>query len=123
MPTVAETETLLTRYRGTANTFLERLNLVRARLLEDGSWPGMTPTIGLRVYQDADGRPIVTLPRQFLAILQGRIESAETAEVNGTICGGTFDFATADLSGLSTSDPHVVGRAWNNGEVLMISAG
>lgn len=121
--TVAESQTLLSRYAGVGNTYLERLNLVRARLLEDGSWPGMTPTIGLRVYTDADGRSIVTLPRQFLAILRGRIESSETATESGTICGGTFDFATADLSGLPTSDPHVVGRAWSNGGVLMISEG
>lgn len=73
MPTSAELQTLLGSYIGVGNSWLSRLNLVRARLLEDGSWPGTTPRITLTVYEDADGNSIVTLPRQYLAILRGYI--------------------------------------------------
>lgn len=80
MSTLGELETLLGKYKGVGNTFSTQLNLVRARLIEDGSWPGMTPTIEMDVFTDFRGFPIVTLPRQYTSILRGY------AKYEGSVC-------------------------------------
>lgn len=79
--TVAECQTLLAQYIPVGQTFLTQLNQVRARLIQDGSWPGMMPRINLDIFQDADGNSIVTLPRQYIAILRGAIVPA-----SGPLC-------------------------------------
>lgn len=89
MLTVAQVQSLLSRYAGvgftTGSAFLERLNLVRARLLEDGAWSSMMPRISLTVYTDYEGKSIVTLPRQYLAVLRGY---AAPVDATNALCFG-----------------------------------
>lgn len=93
MPTLADIQPLLSSYAGTGNSFLSRLNLVRARLLEDGSWSGSMQRIALSVYSDAYGYSIVTLPRQYLAILRGRVSLTTCSSCGGEPMGtsGVFN--------------------------------
>jgi hypothetical protein len=64
-------KTHLSRYAGVGNDFYERLSLVNERLLKALNPRGSKERIGLTVFTDANGQPIVTLPRQFNTILAG----------------------------------------------------
>lgn len=70
MLTLSETETLLSRYAGANNDFTSRLNEVRARLIQSGSY--LKEEITLPVYADSAGHSIVSIPRRD-TILAGAI--------------------------------------------------
>lgn len=114
MPTFAEIETALSPYAGANQSFVQRLNLVRARLMQAGNWPGTKQLLELAVYSDLDGYSIITLPRQFKAILAGAVRN------ESTLCSGQpfgvrnewADFSRGGLGygGMSDDFQEVTGR-------------
>lgn len=91
MPTLAECRTLLSRYAGAGNDFISRLNEVRARYYDEGSWKGSKEVIELSVFSDRLGNSIVSLPRGYKAILGGAIRS-DTAICSGAPMGIRNEF-------------------------------
>lgn len=84
--TVTESSTLLSRYAGANNTYLERLNLVRARLIQQGNWPDLLRVVELSVTADATtGYSIVTLTSAYSTILAGTIKPPNATD---QWCGG-----------------------------------
>jgi hypothetical protein len=71
VPTLAEARTLLSRYVGANNDFEDRLNLVRARLLQSGNWRNTKAKVTFNVFPDSEGNAVVTLPRSLNTILAG----------------------------------------------------
>lgn len=71
MPTLAEVRTLLSRYAGANNTFTDRLNLARERLMKSGNWRDTKAKVTFNVFPDANNNAIVTLPRSLNTILAG----------------------------------------------------
>jgi hypothetical protein len=67
----SEIAALLSSYAGAGNSFNQRLDMVRARLLPMGNWRGSKVPVSLNIFSDVFGNPIVTLPRQFNTILAG----------------------------------------------------
>lgn len=68
--TVTEATTLLSRYAGAGNTFLERLNLVRFNLLQLGNWPDCLRLITIAVTTDSStGFDVIVLPSGYSTIL------------------------------------------------------
>jgi len=84
--TVTEATTLLSRYAGANNTFLERLNLVRARLIQQGNWGDLLRILEIAVTEDAStGYSVVVLPAGYSTILAGTIKPQNAAN---PWCGG-----------------------------------
>lgn len=84
--TVTEVTTLLSRYAGANNTFLERLNLVRARLLSQGNWPDTLRILEISVTEDAStGYSVVVLPAGYSTILAGTLKPTDATN---PWCGG-----------------------------------
>lgn len=83
--TVTESQTLLSRYAGANNTYLERLNLVRARLIQQGNWGDTLRILEIAVTEDASTEfAVVVLPAGYTTILAGAIQCNDTtAHPNG----------------------------------------
>lgn len=99
MPTLSEVQTLLSRYAGAGNTFVDRLNLVRARYLQSGSYPGTKEQVSLPIYSDKDGFSIVTLPRKYRTILAGAVASPNVL-CSGSPMGVKNEFEPFAVGGL-----------------------
>lgn len=79
--TVTEASTLLSRYAGANNTFLERLNLVRARLISQGNWPDLLRVVELTVTTDAStGFSVVALSSTYSTILAGGYMASDATD-------------------------------------------
>lgn len=108
MPTVSEVQTILSRYAGSGNTFLSRLNEVVARYRQSGNWKGTKEQIELTVYSDRANNSIVTLPRKGKAILAGAVLSPNTLCAGSPmgVLNGWQEFSKNGLGygGLSTDD-------------------
>lgn len=99
MPNLLDVQTLLSRYAGAGNTFVDRLNLVRARYLQSGSFPGTKEQITLPIYSDKDGFSIVTLPRKFRTILAGAV-TPQNSVCSGSPLGVKNEFEQFAVGGL-----------------------
>lgn len=74
--TLSEVQALLSNSVGAGLTFATELNLVRARLLQSGSWKGAKELVALDIHTDSEDNSIVTLPRKYESILAGAVKSA-----------------------------------------------
>lgn len=83
MPTVAELAAILTPYAGQGNTFLDRFNLYRSRIIQRGNWKGCKQEMTLQVYSDRWGYSIVTLPHDGEAILAGAVVRGDVSSPVG----------------------------------------
>lgn len=63
--TVAQARTLLARYCGAGNTFLDRLNLACQRLIQSGNWRTTKDVVVFQVHLNEDFTAFITLPRQY----------------------------------------------------------
>lgn len=63
--TVSQARTLLSRYTGAGNTFLDRLNLACERLVKSGNWRTTKDAVVFQVHLNDDFTAFVTLPRQY----------------------------------------------------------
>lgn len=73
--TVTAITAILSGYVGTGYVFLDRLNLVRARLINQGNWPDLIRVIEISVTTDAaTGFSVVVLPSGYSTILAGAIK-------------------------------------------------
>lgn len=91
---VSQIRSSLSRYAGSGNTFLDRLNEVRARLIQSGNWVGIKSQIALDVFSDRDGQSIVTPPNGS-KILAGALRNTDVL-CNGAPMG--VDNAWSDFS-------------------------
>ena len=79
--TVTEASVLLSAYTGANLTFLTQLNLVRARLIQQGNWGDTLRILEIAVTVDAStGYSVVVLPAGYSTILAGAIKSEDTAD-------------------------------------------
>lgn len=85
MPTLAETRTLLSRYAGANNTFVDRLNLAVQRLMQSGNWRFTKERVTFSVFLDAQNRAVITLPKKYVTILGGVY--LQTCNSDGTLYG------------------------------------
>lgn len=99
MPTLSEVQTLLSASVGAGLSFTTELNLVRARLLQGGSWKGAKELAVLDIHTDADGSSIVTLPRKYETILAGAVKNANVL-CSGVPLGVRDGFAEFSPNGL-----------------------
>lgn len=112
--TLSAVRTLLSDYAGANNDFEDRLNMVCARLLQAGNWPGSKQQIKLTVYADAAGTSIVTLPRRYKTILAGAVQN-ENVLCSGQPMGvrnswSEFSKNGLGYGGLSDDFTEVTGR-------------
>lgn len=96
MPTVSESQTILSRYAGANNTYLARLNEVRARLIQSGNWE--KDEITLPVYADAQGLSIVSVDRRD-SILAGALSNSSVL-CSGNPLGVSNGWSQFDKMGL-----------------------
>lgn len=85
MPTLAETRTLLSRYAGANNTFVDRLNLAVQRLMQSGNWRFTKERVTFSVYLDAQNRAVITLPKKYVTVLAGVF--LQTCDAGGWVYG------------------------------------
>lgn len=98
MPTLAQVRSTLSRYAGSGNTFLDRLNEVRSRVIQTMNFKEKKQQVQLSVGSDVDGNSIVTLEPQWNNILAGAIQTTDN-KIYGAPMGVRNSFTEFDQNG------------------------
>lgn len=96
--TVAQIRSSLSRYSGSGNTFLDRINECRQRFYDSGNWKSTKDQIVLTVFSDRDGQSIVT-PPDGAKILAGAVRSTDVL-CSGSPMGVRNAWSDFDKNGL-----------------------
>lgn len=92
--TVAQARTLLSRYTGQGNVFVDRLNLACERLVKSGNWRSTKDAVVFQVYLRDDNTAFITLPRVFNTVEAAVVFRFQQQDDNTRRCG--FPMAIRD---------------------------
>jgi len=108
---VSEAQTLLARYVGANDTFLERLNLVRARLLQQGNWPDCTRLVKLSPEKDRQtGYSVILMPSDYSTVLAAAIAGEGESDTDGSLTQLLLNIMQGNTTSAQSGDYNATAR-------------